>query len=107
MDGTLIEMLMSHEIGQQITTYLNMPLGDLREIYASYEHLLTIEKTSKDEQSKQDIPEVAMKKIRDQGQKIAELETKVLNAVSKIESIEEMLDKLIPNEEQFIESQRK
>ncbi|MFH2109969.1 MAG: site-specific integrase [Candidatus Bathyarchaeota archaeon] len=49
MDGQLIEFLMGHEIGQEKSTYINIPLDELREIYANYEHLLAVEKTSRDE----------------------------------------------------------
>ncbi len=84
MNDTLIEFFMGHSIGEQVKTYINMPDDELRELYANYEHLLAIEKTSKDEianKSKTAIPEAAMKQIREQGQRIAELETK-LNTVS-------------------------
>lgn len=49
MDNTLIEFFMGHSIGDQVKTYINMPDDELRELYANYEHLLAIEKTSKDE----------------------------------------------------------
>lgn len=51
MDSDLIETFMAHDIGQQRSTYMNMPLEELRELYANYEHLVSIETTSKDEQT--------------------------------------------------------
>ena len=74
MDGDLIEFFMAHEIGQQKSTYMNQPLDELRELYANHEHLLAIEKTSKDEATEGVIPESAIKDIRAQGAKISELE---------------------------------
>jgi integrase/recombinase XerD len=50
MDNTLIEFFMGHSIGDQVKTYINMPDDELRELYANYEHLLAIEKTSKEEE---------------------------------------------------------
>ncbi len=47
MDGNLIEYFMAHAIGQHITTYMNQPLEEIRETYANYEYLLSIDKTSK------------------------------------------------------------
>jgi site-specific recombinase XerD len=68
MDGTLIEFLLGHNIGEEKKAYLNLPVEELREIYASYEHLLAVEKTSKDElterQGKEKIPEQALKRIQ-------------------------------------------
>ena len=122
MDDTLIEMFMSHDIGHQIATYINMPLDELREIYASYEHLLTIEKTSKDERTGQDVPEsfkrqlveIQQENMNTQNElrtKIAEIESKLLIATSKIESgsgtikvLEEKMDKLIYGIEKLIQS---
>jgi integrase len=67
MDGNLIEYFMAHAIGQHITTYMNQPLEELRELYANYEYLLAIEKTSQDEFSDQSgktrIPEEALIRI--------------------------------------------
>lgn len=77
MDGDLIEFFMAHELGQSQRTYMNQPLDELREIYESYEHLISVYKTSRqerEEQSRETIPESTMKDIRDQGAKISELE---------------------------------
>lgn len=87
MDGDLIEMMMSHDIGQQRSTYVNLPTDSLRELYSNFEHLLAIEKTSRqehEEQSKGAIPETAMNIIRDQGQRIAELEAQLATEVKDI-----------------------
>jgi hypothetical protein len=68
MDDQLIEFFMAHDIGEEKRTYINMPIDELREIYANYEHLLAVEKTSKDElaerQGKEKIPEQALKRIQ-------------------------------------------
>jgi len=77
LDSDLIETFMAHDIGQEKSTYMNQPLDELREIYESYEHLLSVYKTSRqdrEEQSRKAIPETAMNIIREQGQRIAELE---------------------------------
>lgn len=49
VDPKISEFWMGHEIGAESRAYLNMPEDELREMYASFEHLLSIEKTSKDE----------------------------------------------------------
>lgn len=50
MDGELIEFFMSHgNLPAQRRTYMNQPLDELREIYSNYEHLLSIETTSKEQ----------------------------------------------------------
>ena len=84
MDGDLIETFMAHDIGQEKSTYMRLPLDELRELYANYEHLLAIEKTSKEEAASEAIPEVAMKMIREQGQKLAELEVKLEEAKASL-----------------------
>jgi integrase len=65
MDEQLIEFLMGHEIGQEKSTYINLPPDELREIYANYEHLLALEKTSRDElaEAQPGIPEEAQQRI--------------------------------------------
>jgi len=50
VDRTLIEFWMGHHIGEEKRAYLNLPDEELREQYANHEHLLTIEKTSLDEE---------------------------------------------------------
>jgi integrase/recombinase XerD len=49
LDRVLIEFFAGHEIGEEKRAYLNIPEEELRELYANYEHLLAIEKTSKNE----------------------------------------------------------
>ena len=48
IDGDLIEYFIGHEIGSVKNTYINLPDDELREIYSQFEHLLSIETTSKD-----------------------------------------------------------
>jgi integrase/recombinase XerD len=52
-DPSLIEFLMGHSIGAEKRAYINLPDEELRELYANHEHLLSIEKTSKEELSEQ------------------------------------------------------
>lgn len=49
VDSQLIEFWMGHEIGAEARAYLNMPSEEMRKLYANIEHLLTIEKTSRQE----------------------------------------------------------
>jgi len=83
MDGDLIECLMSHEIGQARSTYINQPLDELREIYANYEHLLSIETTSRDQRSKNINPNVTEQAFNDLAQQVSKLSRE--NAITKAE----------------------
>lgn len=68
MDRTLIEFFMGHSIGEEKRAYLEMPDEELRELYANYEHLLSIEKTSKQEQEEAGplpLPEETIVRIED------------------------------------------
>ncbi len=68
MDGTLIEFLMGHDIGEEKRTYINMPDSDLSELYMNYEHLLSLEKTSREEFEElgpTPLPEETITRIRD------------------------------------------
>ena len=49
VDSDLIEFFMGHAIGGVKRAYMNLPIDELRELYSNFEHLLAIEKTSKDE----------------------------------------------------------
>lgn len=49
MDRDLREFLMGHEIGEEKRSYLLMTDKELRELYMNWEHLLAIEKTSREE----------------------------------------------------------
>ena len=49
VDPVLIEFFMGHSIGAEKAAYINLPNEELRELYANNEHLLTLEKTSKEE----------------------------------------------------------
>ena len=48
-DSRLIDFFMGQAIGTEKRAYLNLPPDELRELYANLEHLLAIEKTSRDE----------------------------------------------------------
>ena len=93
MDGDLIEFFMAHSIGQSKTTYINMPIDDLREIYTNYEHLISIEKTCRKEieekAAKERIPQEAMDKIEI-------LEKTVIKQNYDIEKLSRMIDKMMP-----------
>ena len=70
MDGDLIEFFMGHEIGESKRAYINLPDDELRELYAQFEHELSIEKTSKEVQAEQggktlEIDELTNQKIQD------------------------------------------
>jgi len=70
MSETLIEMFMAHDLPAEKRAYLNKSPNDLREIYESYEHLISVYKTtrqSREEQSREAIPESAMNRIRELG----------------------------------------
>ena len=90
MDGELIEFFMAHELGQSRRTYMNQPLDELREIYSNYEHLLAIEKTSKEaleDLEPRPLPEEAMTLIKN-------LETTVSTLSQKNTSLERRFDRL-------------
>lgn len=66
MDGSLIEFFMG-KLVEDRKTYINMPEDELAELYANYEHLVSIEKTSKnlfEEQGPQPLPEKVLTRIR-------------------------------------------
>lgn len=67
MDGDLIEYFMGHVLSGSKSPYIQIPIEELKELYANYEHLLSVEKTSKDEYS------VAT----DKGKQFSELNVKI------------------------------
>jgi len=90
MDGQLIESFMGHEIGQAKSTYINIPLDELREIYANYEHLLSVEKTSRDElaalsDAAQSISKAAFQNL---AERIAQVETENAGLRAELEEIQ-------------------
>lgn len=87
MDGDLIETFMAHDIGQEKATYMRLPLDELRELYANYEHLLAIEKTSKDELTAGAVPEAAMAMVRQQGQRLAEQDLELQQLRAQLEDL--------------------
>ena len=90
MDGDLIELFMAHDIGQEKATYMNQPLDELREIYANYEHLLSINKTSRraeEEKKPQPLPPEAMTKIH-------ELEASTLNLLGENTEFKQRVNEL-------------
>lgn len=84
MDGDLIEFLMGHNIGEVKDAYLKMPTDELRELYASFERRLAIEKTSKDE----------LAEIDKSVQITEELEAKVNNLKSAVTRLAEQNEAL-------------
>jgi integrase len=90
MDGDLIESFMAHDIGQEKATYMNQPLDELREIYANYEHLLSINKTSRqaeEEKRPQPLPPEAMAQI-------SKLEASTLNIVEENTDLKQKVNEL-------------
>jgi len=85
MDGQLIEFLMAHDIGQERSTYINMPLDELREIYASYEHLLSIESTSRD--VKAGPSKISEKALNELSRRVAELTRENATIKAEMESV--------------------
>jgi len=121
MDNTLIEFFMGHAIGDQVKTYINMPHVELRELYANYEHLLSIEKTSRDELAETGNPSITETAFNDLSQRVAELtrenaEVKAgyeamrksqKDLLEKIRIMEEAWGQSIAGIEKFIEVQGK
>ena len=90
MDGDLIEFMMGHDIGAVKRAYLNMPSDELREIYASYEHLLKIDKTSREEAEEkkpQPLPPEAMAQI-------SKLEASTLNLLGENTDFKQRVNEL-------------
>ena len=88
VDRVLIEFWMGHDIGEEKRAYLNMPNEELRQIYANYEHLVSIDKTSLDEVKNAEpvIPEEAMNRIKS-------LEDTVLSISQKNTELGGLLDR--------------
>ena len=89
MDGTLIEFFMG-KLVEDRKTYINMPNEELAELYANYEHLLTIEKTSREEledRAPRALPEEALKHIKN-------VETTVSTLSQKNTSLERRFNRL-------------
>jgi integrase len=95
MDEQLIEFLMAHDIGQEKSTYMNMPLDELREIYANYEHLLAIHRTSKDEKAKAaKTPQEYQQEIQGLKQRILDLNEELISQNSKIQDQDKEIKEL-------------
>jgi len=93
MDGDLIELFMAHDIGQEKATYMNQPLDELREIYANYEHLLSINKTSRRAEEEKDtrekIPEEALTRIRSLEATVTQLAEQNTTQTGEVEELKE------------------
>lgn len=85
MDPDLIEFFMGHQIGGVKRAYLNLPTDELRELYANYEKLLSIEKTSREEYSQ--ISEEG-KLTQEYKKKIDRLERALLNREDRLSRVE-------------------
>lgn len=93
MDGTLIEFFMG-KLVEDRKTYINMPDDELAELYANYEHLLAIEKTSQEE-LEEPRPEAATElrkeidELRERfGAAIEELQRTVRNLSKQLEIVD-------------------
>ena len=94
MDSDLIECFMAHDIGQQRSTYINQPLDELREIYANYEHLLTVEKTSRDELVERGVPRVNEAAFNELAQRVGELAAENAQMKGAAEELREQVEAL-------------
>ena len=94
MDSDLIECFMAHDIGQQRSTYINQPLDELREIYANYEHLLTVEKTSRDELVERGVPRVNEAAFNELAQRVGELAAENAQMKGAAEELQEQVEAL-------------
>lgn len=91
MDGTLIEFFMG-KLVEDKRTYINMPEDELAELYSNYEHLIALEKTSKEELEEREPPllsEEALNRIQD-------LETTVSTLAQKNAELERMIEEMMP-----------
>jgi len=87
MNDSLIEFFMG-KLVEDKKTYINMPEDELAELYSNYEHLLAIEKTSREELEEQGpspLPEEAMTLIKN-------LETTVSTLSQKNTKLEKKFD---------------
>jgi len=91
MDPDLIEFFMGHQIGGVKRAYLNLPTDELRELYANYEKLLSIEKTSREEYSQ--ISEEG-KLTQEYKEKIDLLERALLNREDRLSRLEQEITQL-------------
>ena len=91
MDPDLIEFFMGHQIGGVKRAYLNLPTDELRELYANYEKLLSIEKTSREEYSQ--ISEEG-KLTQEYKEKIDRLERALLNREDRLSRLEQEITQL-------------
>jgi len=92
MDPDLIEFMMGHALGPVKRAYLNIPDDELRELYAQFEHELSIETTSKKLEAGIDgktskVEEKYRKKIED-------LETTLQTQATQISQIAELSSRL-------------
>lgn len=91
MDGDLIEFFMGHKLPESKRTYMNLPSDELRELYAQFEHELSIETTSREvlleREGKISKIDTATKK------RIDELEMKILDMGAEIEELKELATK--------------
>ncbi len=90
MDGDLIEYFMAHRLPQQKSAYINLSLDALREIYASFEHLLSIEKTSRQvmEETKQELDPETAQMVMEVYSMVKELQKQVMNLIRRVERLE-------------------
>lgn len=91
MDGDLIEFLMGHAISEVKRTYMNLPTDELRDIYASFEKRLAIEKTSRDEISEIDKKEQITQQLNE---KVDNLEGAVSRLAEENEALRGKINQL-------------
>jgi integrase len=106
MDDNLIEFFMAH-LSAEKRTYVNMPLDELREIYANYEHLLSIETTSKQVRSKSTSLNVTEAAFNDLAQQVSKLAQENAITKAKLENVETLIMDALNNPTAFRETLRR
>lgn len=91
MDRVLLDFFMGHEIGEERRAYLTKPEDELRELYAQFEHLLAVEKTSRKElidQGPPPLPDDVVNRIEGLETTIETLTNQNVELQSQIEKLE-------------------
>jgi len=106
MDDNLIEFFMAH-LSAEKRTYVNMPLDELREIYANYEHLLSIETTSKDEKSQNRDPKINEAAFNDLASQVSGLVTDNAQLKATVDNLQTLFMDVLNNPEALEETKKR
>ena len=96
MDDNLIEFFMAH-LSAEKRTYVNMPLDELREIYANYEHLLSIETTSRDLKSQNRDPKINEAAFNDLASQVSGLVTDNAQLKATVDNLQTLFMDVLNN----------